>query len=99
MLTQRRAHPTVVNSTPAGERQRPRVRRCHEEKTRAGLRTSPTSCLRCRYCVSQFGRTAHAGLFELDLSSIRYRNLDAVSRADTGCDPFVSTPAGGRLSL
>ena len=36
-LTQRRAHPAVVYSTPAGERQRPRVRRCHEEKTRGGV--------------------------------------------------------------
>jgi hypothetical protein len=35
-LTQGRAHPAVVYSTPAGERQRPRVRRCHEEKTRGG---------------------------------------------------------------
>jgi hypothetical protein len=36
-LTQGRAHPAVVYSTPAGERQRPRVRRCHEEKTRGGV--------------------------------------------------------------
>ncbi len=35
-LTQGRAHPAVVNSTPAGERQRPRVRRGHVEKTRGG---------------------------------------------------------------
>ena len=40
-LTQRRAHPAVVNSTPAGERQRPRVRRGHEEKTRGGRATQP----------------------------------------------------------
>ena len=36
-LTQGRAHPAVVYSTPAGERQRPRVRRGHEEKTRGGV--------------------------------------------------------------
>jgi hypothetical protein len=41
-LTQRRAHPAVVNSTPAGERERPRVRRGHVEKTRGGGLPSPT---------------------------------------------------------
>jgi len=44
-LTQRRAHPAVVNSAPAGERKRPRVRRSHEQKTRGGVRRSPTGCL------------------------------------------------------
>jgi hypothetical protein len=42
-LTQRRAHPAVVYSTPAGERQRPRVRRGHVEKTRGGVGPLPTS--------------------------------------------------------
>jgi hypothetical protein len=41
-LTQRRTHPAVIYSTPAGERQRPRVRRSHEEKTRAGVESCPT---------------------------------------------------------
>ena len=44
-LTQRRAHPAVVNSTPAGERQRPRIRRGHEEKIRGGVLRIPTTCL------------------------------------------------------
>jgi len=44
-LTQRRAHPAVINSAPAGERERPRVRRSHEEKTRAGVVCNPTGCL------------------------------------------------------
>jgi hypothetical protein len=41
-LTQRRAHPAVVYSTPAGERERPRVRRGHVEKTRGGDLPIPT---------------------------------------------------------
>jgi hypothetical protein len=41
-LTQGRAHPAVVYSTPAGERQRPRVRRGHEEKTRGEASLLPT---------------------------------------------------------
>ena len=41
-LTQRRTHPAVVYSTPAGERQRPRVRRGHEEKTRGAGELIPT---------------------------------------------------------
>jgi hypothetical protein len=44
-LTQRRAHPAVVYSTPAGERERPRVRRSHEEKTRGGGGRFPTAGL------------------------------------------------------
>ena len=42
-LTQRRAHPAVVYSTPAGERERPRVRRGHVEKTRGGFSPGPSS--------------------------------------------------------
>ena len=41
-LTQRRAHPAVVYSTPAGERERPRVRRGHVENTRGGDLPIPT---------------------------------------------------------
>jgi hypothetical protein len=51
-LTQRRAHPAVVHSTPAGERQRPRVRRGHEQKTRGGGTSIPTS-------VSDYEMTVH----------------------------------------
>ena len=55
-LTQRRTHPAVVYSTPARERQRPRVRRSHEEKTRGGIECSPTTCLGMRYGVPNIGR-------------------------------------------
>jgi hypothetical protein len=41
-LTQRRTHPAVIYSTPAGEQQRPRIRRSHEEKIRGGVQCIPT---------------------------------------------------------
>ena len=44
-LTQRRAHPAVVYSTPAGERRRPHIRRGHEEKIRGAPTRIPTACL------------------------------------------------------
>jgi hypothetical protein len=65
-LTQRRAHPAVVHSTPAGEPKRPRVRRSHEEKTRGGVGRFPTVRLAWRDCVSSFG---HFGLAVPPVSS------------------------------
>ena len=54
-LTQRRTHPAVIHSTPAGEQQRPRIRRCHEEKTRGQADCIPTSGLIKRDDVSDIG--------------------------------------------
>jgi hypothetical protein len=54
-LTQRRTHPAVIHSTPAGEQQRPRIRRCHEEKTRGQADCIPTGGLTKRDGVSNIG--------------------------------------------
>jgi hypothetical protein len=56
-LTQRRTHPAVIHSTPAGEQQRPRIRRCHEEKTRGQADCIPTSSLIKRDGVSDIGHS------------------------------------------
>ena len=55
-LTQRRTHPAVIYSTPAGERKRPRVHRSHEEKTRGEADCIPTSGLTKRDGVSNIGQ-------------------------------------------
>src|SRR6187551_1831326 len=54
-LTQRRAHPAVVNSAPAGERKLTRVRRGHVEKTRGHKLGNPTGHLKYRYGIPYFG--------------------------------------------
>ena len=54
-LTQRRAHPAVVYSTPAGERERPRVRRGHVEKTRGRIWPLPRRGLKLRDHVPKSG--------------------------------------------
>ena len=56
-LTQRRAHPAVVYSTPAGERKRPRVRRGHVEKTRGRIWPLPRRGLKLRDHVPKSGHT------------------------------------------
>ena len=74
-LTQRRTHPAVIYSTPAGERERPRVRRCHEEKTRGRAHCIPTRGLTKRDDVSNIGRAAVAQPIAFSSSCFRYRDL------------------------
>jgi hypothetical protein len=66
-LTQRRTHPAVIHSTPAGEQQRPRVRRSHEEKTRGQDDCTPTSGLIKRDEISNIGHVT--GCQPVDRSS------------------------------
>ena len=73
-LTQRRAHPAVVYSTPAGERQRPRVRRGHEQKSRGGVRSVPTLCFISRDGVPDNGR--------LSATCERRENLNSYGRGE-----------------
>jgi hypothetical protein len=47
-LTQRRTHPAVIYSTPAGERQRPRVRRSHERRLGVEPRAPQQGVSRCK---------------------------------------------------
>ena len=46
----------MIYSTPAGERQRPRVRRGHEQKSRCRVWSSPTMCFIWRDRVPKYGR-------------------------------------------
>jgi hypothetical protein len=80
-LTQRRTHPAVIYSTPAGERKRPRVRPCHEQKTRGLAERIPTRRLIKRDSVSNIGRSALVQPVGLSLSCFRYRALAAVCTA------------------
>ena len=74
-LTQRRTHPAVIHSTPAGEQQRPRFRRCHEEKTRGQADCIPTSGLIKRDGVSNIGHSTVRQRVERGSSCFRYRDF------------------------
>jgi hypothetical protein len=74
-LTQRRTHPAVIYSTPAGERKRPRVRRCHEEKTRGQADCIPTRGLTKRDGVSNIGQTTRWQPVDRSSSCFRYRDF------------------------
>ena len=83
-LTQRRAHPAVVNSTPAGERKRPRVRRSHEENIMGVVLLTPTVCLKCRYCVSHFGIMVSSSVIEFASSLISLCRLLSIAEQSMG---------------
>src|SRR5512133_1434118 len=74
-LTQRRTHPAVIHSTPAGEQQRPRVRRSHEEKTRGQDDCIPTNGLIKRDSVSNIGHVTRWQPVDRSSSCFRYVTL------------------------
>jgi hypothetical protein len=74
-LTQRRTHPAVIHSTPAGEQQRPRIRRCHEEKTRGQADCIPTGGLTKRDGVSNIGQITRWQPVDRSSSCFRYRDF------------------------
>ena len=92
-LTQRRALPAVVNSTPAGERKRPRVRRSHEENIRGVVLLIPTVCLKYRYCVSHFGCNGSSSVVKVASSLIRYADFGQLSSSR-----WVSCGVRGQIS-